>query len=192
MNHLARTAPNVIDTKQLFDTFSTFGNILSCKVCVNSKRESLGYGFVHYETEESARLAIEKVDGKVIAGERVSVSLFKSKQERGGANKYKYTNIYVKNLDGATTKEQLDTFFSKYGTITSSMVSTTKDDKTKAFGFINFQSPEEATAAVEATNNVEFNGRKLFVGRAQKKEEREVSSDGDSNAALANCCCLQS
>ena len=61
MNHLARQ----IDNKQLFDTFSIFGNILSCKVSVNAKRESLGYGFVHYETEESARTAIERVDGKV-------------------------------------------------------------------------------------------------------------------------------
>lgn len=173
VNHLARTPPNVIDNKQLFDTFSTFGNILSCKVSMNNKRESLGYGFVHYETEESARLAIEKVDGKVIAGERVSVSLFKSKKDRGGANKFKYTNIFVKNLAGETTKEQLDELFAKYGTITSSMVNCTKDDKTKAFGFINFAAPEEATAAVEATNNMEFQGRKLFVGRAQKKEERE-------------------
>ncbi len=67
VNHLARQ----IDNKQLFDTFSLFGNILSCKVSVNAKRESLGYGFVHYETEESARTAIERVDGKVIAGEKV-------------------------------------------------------------------------------------------------------------------------
>lgn len=170
---MARTPPNVIDNKQLYDTFSTFGNILSCKVSVNAKRESLGYGFVHYETEESARLAIEKVDGKVIAGERVSVSMFKSKKERGGANKFKFTNIFVKNLPGEATKEQLDELFSKYGTITSSMVNSTKDDKTKAFGFINFAAPEEATAAVEATNGIEFQGRKLFVGRAQKKEERE-------------------
>jgi polyadenylate-binding protein len=173
VNHLARTPPNVIDNKQLFDTFSTFGNILSCKVSVNQKRESLGYGFVHYETEESARLAIEKVDGKVIAGERVSVSLFKSKKERGGANKFKYTNIFVKNLPGEAKEEELKTLFSKYGSITSLMVNTTKDDKTKAFGFVNFSAPEEANAAVEATNGLEFQGRKLFVGRAQKREERE-------------------
>jgi polyadenylate-binding protein len=170
INHLARQ----IDNKQLYDTFSIFGNILSCKVSVNAKRESLGYGFVHFETEEAARNAIERVDGKVIAGEKVSVSMFQSKKERnGGASAKQFTNVFVKNLPGEATKADVDAFFSKFGTITSSMVSPTKDDATKAYGFVNFAAPEEASAAIEGAHGQEFQGRKLFVSRAQKKEERE-------------------
>jgi polyadenylate-binding protein len=167
-----------IDNKQLFDTFSVFGNILSCKVATNSKRESLGYAFVHFETDESAANAISKVDGKVIAGEKVTVQAFKSKKERtGGQSKNTFSNVFVKNLPADVSKEALDALFAKHGTITSSMISPAKDtqDPTKAaaFGFVNYSAPEEATAAVDALNNVEFQGKKLFVGRAQKKEERE-------------------
>jgi polyadenylate-binding protein len=52
-----------IDNKALHDTFSQFGNILSCKVATDAASNSKGYGFVHYETDEAAALAIEKVHG---------------------------------------------------------------------------------------------------------------------------------
>jgi len=169
VKHLAKT----IDNKSLYDTFSMFGNILSCKVATNNKGESLGYGFVHYENDEAATTAIARVDGKVIAGQKVEVSAFKSKKERGGLNKNKYTNVYVKNLPEDATKEKVDELFSKYGKITSSMFAFEKENKTRAFGFINYETPEEAHNAVEALNNYDWNGKKLYVGRAQKKEERE-------------------
>jgi len=169
VKHLAKS----IDNKSLYDTFSMFGNILSCKVATNNKGESLGYGFVHYESEESAQNAIARVDGKVIAGQKVDVSAFKSKKERGGLNKNKFTNIYVKNLPEEATKEKVDELFSKHGKITSSMVAFEKENKTRAFGFINYDTPEEAQAACDGLNNYDWAGRKLYVARAQKKEERE-------------------
>jgi len=169
VKHLAKS----IDNKSLYDTFSMFGNILSCKVATNNKGESLGYGFVHYESEDSAQNAISRVDGKVIAGQKVEVSAFKSKKERGGLNKNKFTNIYVKNLPETATKDKVDELFGKHGKITSSMIAFEKENKSRAFGFVNFSTPEEAQAAVEGLNNTDWMERKLYVVRAQKKEERE-------------------
>lgn len=164
-----------IDNKTMFDTFSVFGNILSCKVAMSRDKVSLGYGFVHYESQESAEQAIAEVNGNKILDQQVTVQPFKPKSERGGTDKFSYTNVYVKNLPEDFTKEKLEELFSKHGDITSSMVSTDTDGKCKpGFGFVNFAAPEMATAAVEALNGLDMgDDKKLTVCRAQKKAERE-------------------
>jgi len=169
-----------IDNKTLYDTFSIFGNILSCKVATNSKGESLGYGFVHFENEEAAQLAISRVDGKLIGEEKVNVAAFKSKKERGAGNKSRFTNLYVKNLPLDWGKDKLDELFSKYGTVTSSVIAVEKEGKSKGFGFVNLAAPEEATAAIQALHDQEIekgSGKKLFVARALKHEEREKEKE---------------
>merc|ERR1719161_1246706 len=67
--------PN-IDNKALYDTFSLFGNILSCKVASDFEGKSFGYGFVHYETAEAAKQAIERVNGMQIGDKTVQVAAF--------------------------------------------------------------------------------------------------------------------
>jgi polyadenylate-binding protein len=168
-----------IDNKTLFDTFSMFGNILSCKVAVDAERKSLGYGFVHYESEEAASNAIAKADAKMIAGQKIEVKAFKSKKERqGGSAALRFTNVYAKNLPESSTVESVREMFAAFGEITSvnaPMKEADDEGKTpsKGFAFINFASPDEASAAVDALNEKEIDGKVLFVGRAQKKEERE-------------------
>ena len=87
--------------------------------------------------------------------------------------KANFTNVYVKNIDGLVSDEELGNHFRKYGPVTS--VAIAKDDQgsSRGFGFVNFENHEDARKAVEALNDTDFNGRTLYVSRAQKKNERE-------------------
>ena len=55
-----------IGHKALHDTFSAFGNILSCKVAMDENKQSKGFGFIQFDKQESADLAIDKVNGKLL------------------------------------------------------------------------------------------------------------------------------
>lgn len=64
-----------IGHKELYDHFSEYGSILSCKVALSETGQSKGYGFVHYESEKAAQAAIEKVNNTKLAGKDVYADL---------------------------------------------------------------------------------------------------------------------
>lgn len=167
-----------IDNKAIYDTFSAFGNILSCKVAQDEKGMSKGYGFVHFETEEAANTSIDKVNGMLLSGKKVFVGRFIPRKERekalGEKNKL-YTNVYVKNFGDELSDETLRDMFEKFGKITSHKVMSKDDGKSRGFGFVAFESAEAAENAVKALNGKELgDGKILYVGRAQKKIERQL------------------
>ncbi|WCJ43281.1 Polyadenylate-binding protein 5 [Euphorbia peplus] len=164
-----------IDNKALHDTFAAFGTVLSCKVAVDSTGQSRGYGFVQFDNEEAAANAIKRLNGMLLNDKQVYVGLFVRRQERIRANgSPKFTNIYVKNLSEATTDEDLKKAFSTYGTITSAVVMKDENGKSRCFGFVNYENPDCAATAVEKLNGATFDDKAWYVGRAQRKPEREA------------------
>ncbi|KAM9838558.1 polyadenylate-binding protein 1A-like isoform 1-T1 [Aulostomus maculatus] len=165
-----------IDNKALYDTFSAFGNILSCKV-VCDDNGSKGYGFVHFETQEAAERAIEKMNGMLLNDRKVFVGRFKSRKEREaelGARAKEFTNVYIKNFGDEMDDEKLRELFSKYGNAMSIRVMIDDGGKSRGFGFVSFERHEDAQKAVDDMNGKELNGKLIYVGRAQKKVERQM------------------
>jgi polyadenylate-binding protein len=177
-NIFIKNLDKTIDNKAMYDTFSAFGNILSCKVAQDhSNADSKGYGFVHFETEEAANNAIQRVNGMLLNGKKVYVGRFIPRKEREmelGEKAKKFTNVFIKNFGEELTEQELTDMFAKFGKITSIKVMSGEDGKSKGYGFVSFESAEQAEAAVEDLDGKDINGKKLFVGRAQKKAERQA------------------
>lgn len=60
-----------INSLGLQELFKKFGNVLSCKVATSDDGKSKGYGFVQFETEDSANAAIESLNGFTIGDKQM-------------------------------------------------------------------------------------------------------------------------
>jgi len=187
-----------IDNKALYDTFSLFGNILSCKVAADENGKSKGYGFVHFESEDSAKQAIERVNGMQIGEKTVQVGAFLKAQDRDSEPK-NFTNVYIKHMPADWDDDKIKEVFGKFGTITSTLVQA--DKKERKFAFVNYENVDDAKKAIEEMNEKDvrtdeqkkaaeekpedeqdkFDGRELYVGRAQTKSERKFKLSKEFN-----------
>jgi len=181
-----------IDNKALYDTFSLFGNILSCKVSTDHNGKSRGYGFVHYETEEAAKQAIERVNGMQIGELTVEVTSFLKRDDRD-TPKSAYTNLYIKNFPQDWEENKLKEMFAAYGKITSSVMM--EDKLGRKFAFINFDETESAQKSVQELHGKDMRTDEqkaaqkeddipelylMYVGRAQTKGERAREVTGQT------------
>ncbi|KAJ6709757.1 RNA BINDING PROTEIN [Salix koriyanagi] len=148
-NIFIKNLDKTIDHKALHDTFSSFGNILSCKVATDASGQSKGYGFVQFDNEEAAQNAIDKLNGMLINDKQVIWMI-------------------------ALMMKKLKELFSDFGTITSCKVMRDPSGISRGSGFVAFSTPEEASRALAEMNGKLVVSKPLYVAPAQRKEERRA------------------
>jgi len=72
-----------VDEKTLYDTFAAFGLLLFAKVMRDEKNETKGFGFISYDTFESADNALSNMNGQFLCNRPISVSYAYKKDSRG-------------------------------------------------------------------------------------------------------------
>jgi len=175
-NIFVKNLDRSIDNKALYDTFSLFGNILSCKVACDREGKSLGHGFVHYETEEAAKQSIERVNGMQIGDKTVEVAIFLKRGDREEPEKI-FTNLYIKNFPQEWDEAKFKADFGAFGTVTS--VCVMSDAKDRKFAFVNFEKPEDAKKCVE-----EMHGKVVDAEKAKAAEGKEGDDKDEDDGKL--------
>ncbi|XP_039047564.1 polyadenylate-binding protein 7-like isoform X3 [Hibiscus syriacus] len=173
-NVFVKNLSDSIDNVGLQEIFRQFGNVISCKVATFEDGKSKGYGFVQFESEESANAAIEKLNDTIVGDKQIYVGKFMKKSDRVlPSPDVKYTNLYIKDLDSDITEEILQEKFSEFGKIASLVVARDENGASRGFGFVNFENPDDAKNAMEVMNGSQLGSKVIYVARAQKKAERE-------------------
>ena len=80
------------------------------------------------------------------------------------------TNIYVGNLDFATSEDQLRTLFAAYGAVKTVMAVADRDTgEPRGFAFVEMTNAGEARDAIRSLNGSVHGGRTLIVNEARPK-----------------------
>ena len=81
--------------------------------------------------------------------------------------------IYVGNLSFNTNDDQLNQLFTPYSQVVSArVVMDNFTSRSKGFGFVEMEKPEEADKAIAELNGKEIDGRALKVSEARPREDR--------------------
>jgi cold-inducible RNA-binding protein len=89
------------------------------------------------------------------------------------------TNIFVGNLNYATTQEDLHTTFAQFGNVERVNVVTDRDSgQPRGFAFVEMTDANEARNAISQLNGVELHGRAMNVNEARPKPTGNTGRGG--------------
>jgi cold-inducible RNA-binding protein len=81
--------------------------------------------------------------------------------------------LYVGNLSFETTENDLQDLFEQHGKVTDvALINDKMTGRSRGFGFVTMADPASGTAAMDAFNGKEVQGRTLTVNEARAREER--------------------
>lgn len=176
--------------EDLQNQFGEYGTLVS--VTINRDRRtqrSRGWATVEFTTKEEAAAAIAALDGQEVAERAISVRIStrpspnpNSQPQRTGQR----TALFVGNLARSITSDDLREKFAVYGDIISAEIETfPRKNRSRGFGTVKFETPEQAASAIEGLNGVELNERQMIVEFLKKKPRRRNKRVSPSETAAA-------
>eukprot|EP00457_Paulinella_chromatophora_P004012 gb/GEZN01004022.1/.p1 GENE.gb/GEZN01004022.1/~~gb/GEZN01004022.1/.p1 ORF type:complete len:494 (-),score=99.38 gb/GEZN01004022.1/:511-1992(-) len=151
--------------EELCQLFSACGTITRAKVMLDQATgRSLGFGFVHYDSEEESQKAIKLMDQKEVEGKVLVVRHAKKRQDNV-RQQAQAMNLYVSGMANRITEDEVKSMFGPFGVVTSVTLLKPKPSETdsgqsshRGVGFVHFSNSEEGQAAINALHGTQALG----------------------------------
>ncbi|KAI9096918.1 hypothetical protein DFS34DRAFT_621925 [Phlyctochytrium arcticum] len=144
---------------------------------------NVGEAVVTYATGRDANHAVKHLEGHIFKGVKIGAKDLSLEQKEA-----KRARLIIRNLAWQCEALHLKKAFGKFGTIVDCRVPQGENGKAKGFGFVQFESAEDAEKAIEEMNGHEILRRAVAVDwalpknqydRAVQQEEAEEESGED-------------
>ena len=171
-----------VDNDWLKSEFERYGTVTDARVQYDrDSGRSRGFGYVDFETSAQAAKAAEEAQGQEVDGRglRVDLQAPRAPKERieGRAKRFndelsEPTNtLFLGGIAWALTENDIWNAFGEYGEVAG--VRLPKDPesgRSKGFGYVEFDTVENAGKALEALNGQPLGGRPIRVDFAGKRD----------------------
>ena len=131
------------------------------------------FGYVEFETQDDAQKALEAMSGKEIDGRAIKLDLAEKKKPATSTPNFKEREkkygdreksapadtLFIGNLPFGITQDVVWETFKDHGATTIRLPTDRETGEPKGFGYVSFNSIDEATAALEAVNGEHVGGR---------------------------------
>lgn len=88
------------------------------------------------------------------------------------------TKLFVGSLPYSVTDDDLRDLFKDFGDVASAKVIFDREtNRSKGFGFVEFEDDAAAKKAIDALNNTDMGGRSIVVNEARPQEARPPRRD---------------
>lgn len=179
-NLFVKNLPKDTKPKELFDIFVQYGEIDSINLKTNNTTgECLGYGYINFTTEESAKTAIEKLNQSKFKDSTISVSLFTPREKRlenmSIPGEYMEPLLIVKNVPEEIDDKKFKNQFDIYGQI---IISGVLSDQPTNLN-LNIEKKESSDLFAEAENDI-----KKAIEDDDKSVGASMSINGDNSSVI--------
>ncbi|XP_072314669.1 RNA-binding protein 14b [Eucyclogobius newberryi] len=139
--------------EELSAIFEPYGQVVSCSVLRQ-------FAFVHLQGDGAADRAIRELNGREFRGRNLVV-------EESRGRPLHSTKVFVGNLSGMCTTEDLQQLFQTFGKVLEC-------DKVKGYAFVHMENKEDALQAIEALHGTSFKGRPLSVELSKVQPSKQT------------------
>ncbi|KAL1537533.1 multiple RNA-binding domain-containing protein 1-like [Salvia divinorum] len=161
--------------KKHFAEYMKGGKILSVRIkkhVKNGKTLSMGFGFIEFDSVDTALKVCKELQGSVLDGHALILQLCHHKKDETIPRKIETdssTKLIVRNVAFEATEKDLKQLFSPFGQIKRLRLPM-RFGNHRGFAFVEFLTKQEARNALEALSNTHLYGRHLVLERAKEGE----------------------
>ncbi|EEC47402.1 predicted protein [Phaeodactylum tricornutum CCAP 1055/1] len=143
------------------------------------KQMSMGFGFVEFGSNESARTVLNKLQGFTVDGHILELKPSSKTGNQGVSSTAaknttsKSTKVMVRNVPFQATRKELLQLFGSFGPLKKVRLPKKFDGSHRGFAFVEYMAAKEAAAAMHTLSATHLYGRHLVLEWAAADEEAE-------------------